>query len=68
MLDPNFWERLLENPNDIVDKDTNNDSEYSTNVYRSCKGNSPSLSAQIEEEGIGASSLVYVVFSINFFQ
>ncbi|KAL1498042.1 hypothetical protein ABEB36_008902 [Hypothenemus hampei] len=58
MLDPNFRERVLENPHDTVDRDTNNDSGYSTKVYGSSKGNSPSLSGQIEGECIGASSLV----------
>lgn len=59
MLDPNFGERVvLENPHDTVDRDTNNDSGYSTKVYGSSKGNSPSLSAQIEGDCLGASSLV----------
>ncbi|XP_066140090.1 ankyrin repeat domain-containing protein 6 [Euwallacea fornicatus] len=58
MLDPNFGERVLENPHDTVDRDTNNDSGYSTKVYGSSKGNSPSLSGQIEGECVGASSLV----------
>lgn len=59
MLDPNFGERVLENPHDTVDRDTNNDSGYSTKVYGSSKGNSPSLSGQIEGECLGASSLVW---------
>ncbi|XP_017777322.1 PREDICTED: ankyrin repeat domain-containing protein 6 [Nicrophorus vespilloides] len=50
--------RMLENPQDIVDRDTNNDSGYSTKVYGSSKGNSPSLSGQLDAECIGASSLV----------
>ncbi|CAG9773604.1 unnamed protein product [Ceutorhynchus assimilis] len=59
MLDPNFIaNRVLENPHDTVDRDTNNDSGYSTKVYGSSKGNSPSLSGQIEGDCLGASSLV----------
>ncbi|XP_048521367.1 uncharacterized protein LOC109544612, partial [Dendroctonus ponderosae] len=58
MLDPNFGGRVLENPHDTVDRDTNNDSGYSTKVYGSSKGNSPSLCGQIEGECLGASSLV----------
>lgn len=50
--------RMLENPQDAVDRDTNNDSGYSTKVYGSSKGNSPSLSGQIDSECLGASSLV----------
>ncbi|RZC38895.1 ankyrin repeat domain-containing protein 6, partial [Asbolus verrucosus] len=50
--------RMLENPQDTVDRDTNNDSGYSTKVYGSSKGNSPSLSGQIDNECLGASSLV----------
>ncbi|XP_050296932.1 ankyrin repeat domain-containing protein 6 [Anthonomus grandis grandis] len=57
MLDPNFGDtRVLENPHDTIDRDTNNDSGYSTKVYGSSKGNSPSLSGQ--GELLGASSLV----------
>ncbi|XP_030758799.1 ankyrin repeat domain-containing protein 6 [Sitophilus oryzae] len=55
MLDPNH---LLDNPHDTIDRDTNNDSGYSTKVYGSSKGNSPSLSGQIDGECLGASSLV----------
>ncbi|KAF7273014.1 hypothetical protein GWI33_014240 [Rhynchophorus ferrugineus] len=58
MLDPNFGDRVLENPHDTADRDTNNDSGYSTKVYGSSKGNSPSLSGQIDGECLGASSLV----------
>nr|CAH7734946.1 unnamed protein product [Callosobruchus chinensis] len=44
---------------DNADRDTNNDSGYSTKVYGSSKGNSPSLSGQIDGgECLGASSLV----------
>ncbi|CAH0563923.1 unnamed protein product [Brassicogethes aeneus] len=50
--------RYDQNHNDHVDRDTNNDSGYSTKVYGSSKGNSPSLSGQIDNECIGASSLV----------
>ena len=50
--------RMLENPQDTADRDTNNDSGYSTKVYGSSKGNSPSLSGQIDNECLGASSLV----------
>lgn len=51
--------RMLENPQDVGDRDTNNDSGYSTKVYGSSKGNSPSLSGgQVEPECLGASSLV----------
>lgn len=50
--------RMLENPQDSADRDTNNDSGYSTKVYGSSKGNSPSLSGQIEGDCLGASSLV----------
>lgn len=51
--------RMLENPQDVGDRDTNNDSGYSTKVYGSSKGNSPSLSAgQVDGECLGASSLV----------
>lgn len=51
--------RMLEHPQDIGDRDTNNDSGYSTKVYGSSKGNSPSLSGgQVEGECLGASSLV----------
>lgn len=41
-----------------VDRDTNNDSGYSTKVYGSSKGNSPNLFGQIDSECLGASSLV----------
>lgn len=51
--------RMLDtNSHDQVDRDTNNDSGYSTKVYGSSKGNSPSLSGQIDGECLGASSLV----------
>lgn len=50
--------RMLENPQDVGDRDTNNDSGYSTKVYGSSKGNSPSLSGQLEPDCLGASSLV----------
>lgn len=51
--------RMLENPHDVGDRDTNNDSGYSTKVYGSSKGNSPSLSGgQVDGDCIGASSLV----------
>lgn len=50
--------RMLENPQDTADRDTNNDSGYSTKVYGSSKGNSPSLSGQIDGDCLGASSLV----------
>lgn len=50
--------RMLENPQDSADRDTNNDSGYSTKVYGSSKGNSPSLSGQIDGDCLGASSLV----------
>lgn len=43
---------------DNVDRDTNNDSGYSTKVYGSSKGNSPSLCGKIDGECLGASSLV----------
>uniref|UniRef100_A0A6P7FR79 Ankyrin repeat and KH domain-containing protein CBG24701 n=1 Tax=Diabrotica virgifera virgifera TaxID=50390 RepID=A0A6P7FR79_DIAVI len=43
---------------DNVDRDTNNDSGYSTKVYGSSKGNSPSLCGKIDGDGLGASSLV----------
>ncbi|CAH1116080.1 unnamed protein product [Phaedon cochleariae] len=47
------------NVQDNVDRDTNNDSGYSTKVYGSSKGNSPSLcGGKIEGECLGASSLV----------
>lgn len=48
--------RMLDHQ-DNVDRDTNNDSGYSTKVYGSSKGNSPSLSGQIDGE-LGAASLV----------
>lgn len=54
--------RLLDN--DVIERETNNDSGYSTKVYGSSKGNSPSLSGQMEvdkpqhAQRIGASSLV----------
>lgn len=48
--------RMLDNPHDVVD---NNDSGYSTKVYGSSKGNSPSLSGgQVEADCIRSSSLV----------
>lgn len=48
------------NHHDNADRDTNNDSGYSTKVYGSSKGNSPSLSGQIDGgECLGASSLVW---------
>lgn len=51
--------RMLENPQDVADRDTNNDSGYSTKVYGSSKGNSPSLSGgQVDGDCLGASSLV----------
>lgn len=51
--------RMLDtNSHDQVDRDTNNDSGYSTKVYGSSKGNSPSLSGQIDGECLGAASLV----------
>ncbi|XP_044759632.1 uncharacterized protein LOC123317262 [Coccinella septempunctata] len=50
--------RMLESAHDTADRDTNNDSGYSTKVYGSSKGNSPSLSGQLEGEIPGASSLV----------
>nr|XP_022900401.1 ankyrin repeat domain-containing protein 6 [Onthophagus taurus] len=49
--------RMLDNPQDNVDRDTNNDSGYSTKVYGSSKGNSPSLSG-LDNDCLGASSLV----------
>lgn len=49
--------RMLENPHDAIDRDTNNDSGYSTKVYGSSKGNSPCLSGQTDD-CVGASSLV----------
>lgn len=53
--------RLLDGDN--ADRETNNDSGYSTKVYGSSKGNSPSLSGQMEVDKahvqrLGASSLV----------
>ncbi|XP_018571722.1 uncharacterized protein LOC108911301 [Anoplophora glabripennis] len=53
--DTNFVTTHLQ---DSVDRDTNNDSGYSTKVYGSSKGNSPNLSGQIDSECLGASSLV----------
>lgn len=50
--------KMLENPHDTIDRDTNNDSGYSTKVYGSSKGNSPCLSGQTDNECLGASSLV----------
>ncbi|XP_018333137.1 ankyrin repeat domain-containing protein 6 [Agrilus planipennis] len=50
--------RMLENPQDVIDRDTNNDSGYSTKVYGSSKGNSPCLSGQNENDCLGSSSLV----------
>ncbi|KAL3273594.1 hypothetical protein HHI36_015026 [Cryptolaemus montrouzieri] len=50
--------RMLDNVHETVDRDTNNDSGYSTKVYGSSKGNSPSLSGQLEGDLPGASSLV----------
>lgn len=48
--------RMLENPQDAVD---NNDSGYSTKVYGSSKGNSPSLSGgQVDGDCLRSSSLV----------
>lgn len=50
---------------DHIERETNNDSGYSTKVYGSSKGNSPSLSGQMESEKtanaqrLGASSLVW---------
>lgn len=55
VLESNFGPQ---SQSDNVDRDTNNDSGYSTKVYGSSKGNSPSLSGQIEGECLGASSLV----------
>ncbi|KAK5641967.1 hypothetical protein RI129_010514 [Pyrocoelia pectoralis] len=49
---------MLENPHDVIDRDTNNDSGYSTKVYGSSKGNSPCLIGQTDNDCIGASSLV----------
>ncbi|XP_074027512.1 ankyrin repeat domain containing protein 6 diego [Leptinotarsa decemlineata] len=46
------------NIQDSVDRDTNNDSGYSTKVYGSSKGNSPSLCGKNDAECLGASSLV----------
>ncbi|KAG5883011.1 hypothetical protein JTB14_033466, partial [Gonioctena quinquepunctata] len=46
------------NIQDNVDRDTNNDSGYSTKVYGSSKGNSPSLCGKNDGECLGASSLV----------
>lgn len=48
---------------DAIDRETNNDSGYSTKVYGSSKGNSPSLSGQMDvdkphSQRLGASSLV----------
>lgn len=43
---------------DSVDRDTNNDSGYSTKVYGSSKGNSPNLCGQLDNDCLGASSLV----------
>lgn len=55
VLEANFGPQ---SQSDNADRDTNNDSGYSTKVYGSSKGNSPSLSGQIEGECLGASSLV----------
>lgn len=55
VLETNFGPQ---SQSDNADRDTNNDSGYSTKVYGSSKGNSPSLSGQIEGECLGASSLV----------
>ncbi|XP_056643121.1 ankyrin repeat domain-containing protein 6 [Diorhabda sublineata] len=41
---------------DNVDRDTNNDSGYSTKVYGSSKGNSPNLCGKIDGDGLGTSS------------
>lgn len=49
---------MLENPHDVIDRDTNNDSGYSTKVYGSSKGNSPCLIGQTDNDCLGASSLV----------
>lgn len=50
---------ILDPPQDTADRDTNNDSGYSTKVYGSSKGNSPSLSGgQVDGECMGAASLV----------
>ncbi|CAG9863201.1 unnamed protein product [Phyllotreta striolata] len=43
---------------DNIDRDTNNDSGYSTKVYGSSKGNSPSLCGKIDGDCLGSSSLV----------
>lgn len=54
--------RLLDG--DTIDRETNNDSGYSTKVYGSSKGNSPSLTGPMDVEKaahiqrLGASSLV----------
>ncbi|KAK9883128.1 hypothetical protein WA026_001323 [Henosepilachna vigintioctopunctata] len=50
--------RMLDNVHDTADRDTNNDSGYSTKVYGSSKGNSPSLSGQLDGDIAGTSSLV----------
>ncbi|KAK4873927.1 hypothetical protein RN001_013287 [Aquatica leii] len=50
--------KMLDNPHDVIDRDTNNDSGYSTKVYGSSKGNSPCLSGQTDNDCLGASSLV----------
>lgn len=55
VLESNFGPQ---SQSDNADRDTNNDSGYSTKVYGSSKGNSPSLCGQIEGECLGASSLV----------
>lgn len=54
-LDSNYVPSHLQ---DSVDRDTNNDSGYSTKVYGSSKGNSPNLCGQTDSECVGASSLV----------
>lgn len=54
-LDPSYVPSYL---HDSGDRDTNNDSGYSTKVYGSSKGNSPNLCGQIDTECLGASSLV----------
>lgn len=55
VLETNFGPQ---SQSDNADRDTNNDSGYSTKVYGSSKGNSPSLSGQIDGECLGAASLV----------
>lgn len=50
--------KMLESPQDAGDRDTNNDSGYSTKVYGSSKGNSPSFSGQTDGDCVVSSSLV----------